>query len=218
MPRRTDLKRVLIIGSGPIVIGQACEFDYSGTQACKALRAEGLEVVLVNCNPATIMTDPDLADRTYVEPLTQSSSKRSSSANAPTRLLPTVGGQTALNLAVDSRRRACSTTTRRDDWRTSRRQDGRRSAALQAGDARDRPGNPAKRSVAAHCPTRSTAIESTRLSGRDSSFVHAWRNRRRHRVQQRRVREIMQRDSISARCTKFWSKNRSSAGRNTNSR
>ncbi len=70
MPRRTDLKRVLVIGSGPIVIGQACEFDYSGSQACKALRAEGLEVVLVNSNPATIMTDPELADRTYVEPLT----------------------------------------------------------------------------------------------------------------------------------------------------
>src|SRR4026208_2644585 len=70
MPRRTDLKRVLVIGSGPIVIGQACEFDYSGTQACKALRAEGLEVVLVNSNPATIMTDPEMADRTYVEPLT----------------------------------------------------------------------------------------------------------------------------------------------------
>ena len=70
MPKRTDIRRVLVIGSGPIVIGQACEFDYSGTQACKALRAEGLEVVLVNSNPATIMTDPELADRTYVEPLT----------------------------------------------------------------------------------------------------------------------------------------------------
>jgi len=70
MPKRTDLKRILVIGSGPIVIGQACEFDYSGTQACKALRSEGLEVVLVNSNPATIMTDPEIADRTYVEPLT----------------------------------------------------------------------------------------------------------------------------------------------------
>ena len=70
MPKRTDIKRILVIGSGPIVIGQACEFDYSGTQACKALRAEGLEVILVNSNPATIMTDPELADRTYVEPLT----------------------------------------------------------------------------------------------------------------------------------------------------
>ena len=84
MPRRKDLDSVLVLGAGPIVIGQACEFDYSGTQACKALRSEGLEVVLVNSNPATIMTDPELADRTYVEPLTPKSSDRSSSANVPT--------------------------------------------------------------------------------------------------------------------------------------
>jgi carbamoyl-phosphate synthase large subunit len=101
MPRRTDLKRVLIIGSGPIVIGQACEFDYSGSQACKALRAEGLEVVLVNSNPATIMTDPDLADRTYVEPLTPEVLAAIIERERPDALLPTVGGQTALNLAVD---------------------------------------------------------------------------------------------------------------------
>jgi carbamoyl-phosphate synthase large subunit len=101
MPRRTDLKRVLIIGSGPIVIGQACEFDYSGSQACKALRAEGLEVVLVNSNPATIMTDPELADRTYVEPLTPDVVASIIERERPDALLPTVGGQTALNLAVD---------------------------------------------------------------------------------------------------------------------
>ncbi len=101
MPRRTDLKRILVIGSGPIVIGQACEFDYSGTQACKALRAEGLEVVLVNSNPATIMTDPELADRTYVEPLTPEVLASIIERERPDALLPTVGGQTALNLAVD---------------------------------------------------------------------------------------------------------------------
>src|SRR6188768_4307180 len=101
MPRRTDLKRVLIIGSGPIVIGQACEFDYSGSQACKALRAEGLEVVLVNSNPATIMTDPELADRTYVEPLTVEVLEAIIARERPDALLPTVGGQTALNLAID---------------------------------------------------------------------------------------------------------------------
>src|SRR5260221_2061824 len=100
MPRRTDLKRVLIIGSGPIVIGQACEFDYSGTQACKALRAEGLEVVLVNSNPATIMTDPEMADRTYVEPLTLELVEAIIAKERPDAVLPTVGGQTALNLAV----------------------------------------------------------------------------------------------------------------------
>jgi carbamoyl-phosphate synthase large subunit len=100
MPKRTDLKRILVIGSGPIVIGQACEFDYSGTQACKALRAEGLEVVLVNSNPATIMTDPETADRTYVEPLTVEAVEQIIIREKPDALLPTVGGQTALNLAV----------------------------------------------------------------------------------------------------------------------
>ena len=101
MPRRTDIKRVLVIGSGPIVIGQACEFDYSGTQACKALRAEGLEVVLINSNPATIMTDPEVADRTYVEPLTVEMARAVIERERPDALLPTVGGQTALNLTVE---------------------------------------------------------------------------------------------------------------------
>src|SRR5262245_35690318 len=101
MPKRTDIKRVLIIGSGPIVIGQACEFDYSGSQACKALRSEGLEVILVNSNPATIMTDPELADRTYVEPLTVEVLEAIIAREKPDAILPTVGGQTALNLAVD---------------------------------------------------------------------------------------------------------------------
>jgi carbamoyl-phosphate synthase large subunit len=100
MPKRTDIKRVLVIGSGPIVIGQGCEFDYSGTQACKALRAEGLEVILVNSNPATIMTDPEIADRTYVEPLTPEIVAAIIERERPDALLPTVGGQTALNLAV----------------------------------------------------------------------------------------------------------------------
>jgi carbamoyl-phosphate synthase large subunit len=100
MPKRTDIKRVLVIGSGPIVIGQAAEFDYSGTQACKALRAEGLEVILVNSNPATIMTDPELADATYIEPLTPEMLEAIIIKEKPDAVLPTVGGQTALNLAV----------------------------------------------------------------------------------------------------------------------
>jgi len=100
MPRRTDLRRILLLGSGPIVIGQACEFDYSGTQACKALRAEGFEVVLVNSNPASIMTDPDMADRTYIEPLIPEVVTRVIELERPDALLPTMGGQTALNLAV----------------------------------------------------------------------------------------------------------------------
>jgi carbamoyl-phosphate synthase large subunit len=100
MPKRTDIRRVLVIGSGPIVIGQACEFDYSGTQACKALRDEGLEVILVNSNPATIMTDPEIADRTYVEPLTPEIVAQIIERERPDAVLPTVGGQTALNLAI----------------------------------------------------------------------------------------------------------------------
>jgi carbamoyl-phosphate synthase large subunit len=100
MPKRTDIHKILIIGSGPIVIGQACEFDYSGTQACKALRQEGYEVVLVNSNPATIMTDPEMADRTYIEPLTVESVSEIIRRERPDALLPTVGGQTALNLAI----------------------------------------------------------------------------------------------------------------------
>src|SRR5918993_332489 len=100
MPRRTDLTRILVIGSGPIVIGQSSEFDYSGTQACKALKDEGLEVVLINSNPATIMTDPEFADRTYVEPLTTQFAEAIIALERPDAVLPTVGGQTALNLAV----------------------------------------------------------------------------------------------------------------------
>jgi carbamoyl-phosphate synthase large subunit len=100
VPRRSDLRKILLIGSGPIVIGQACEFDYSGTQACKALREEGFEVVLVNSNPATIMTDPEMADRTYVEPLTPEFVAKVIARERPDAMLPTVGGQTGLNLAV----------------------------------------------------------------------------------------------------------------------
>ena len=101
MPRRNDIHRILIVGSGPIVIGQACEFDYSGAQACKSLRADGYEVILINSNPATIMTDPDLADRTYIEPLTVAFAEEVIRKERPDALLSTVGGQTGLNLAID---------------------------------------------------------------------------------------------------------------------
>ncbi|MDE3034363.1 MAG: carbamoyl-phosphate synthase large subunit, partial [Nitrospirota bacterium] len=100
MPKRTDIKSILLIGSGPIVIGQACEFDYSGTQACKALKEEGYRVVLINSNPATIMTDPELADRTYVEPITLDVVEQVIERERPDALLPTMGGQTALNTAI----------------------------------------------------------------------------------------------------------------------
>ncbi|MGZ3429206.1 MAG: carbamoyl phosphate synthase preATP-grasp domain-containing protein, partial [Polyangia bacterium] len=100
MPRRTDIHKIMLIGSGPIVIGQACEFDYSGTQGVRALRAEGFEVVLVNSNPATIMTDPELAERTYVEPITVEVCEKIIAKERPDALLPTLGGQTALNTAL----------------------------------------------------------------------------------------------------------------------
>src|SRR3569832_2557866 len=100
MPRRTDLKRILIIGSGPIVIGQAAEFDYSGTQAARALREEGYEGILINSNPATIMTDPEIADRTYIEPVTAEFVELIIEREKPAALLPTMGGQTAHNDAL----------------------------------------------------------------------------------------------------------------------
>jgi carbamoyl-phosphate synthase large subunit len=100
VPKRTDLHKILIIGAGPIVIGQACEFDYSGTQACKALREEGYEVVLVNSNPATIMTDPEMADRTYIEPITPAFVEQVLAVEKPDAVLPTLGGQTGLNVAL----------------------------------------------------------------------------------------------------------------------
>src|SRR5262249_27377453 len=105
MPRRSDLESILIIGSGPIVIGQACEFDYSGTQACRVLRDEGYRVVLANSNPATIMTDPDFADRTYIEPLTADVVAQIVERERPDAVLPTLGGQTALNVAMDLHQR-----------------------------------------------------------------------------------------------------------------
>ena len=100
MPKRTDISSVLIIGAGPIIIGQASEFDYSGTQACKALREEGYRVILVNSNPATIMTDPELADATYIEPVEPEIVERVIETEKPDALLPTMGGQTALNVSV----------------------------------------------------------------------------------------------------------------------
>lgn len=104
MPKDTSIKKILVIGSGPIVIGQGCEFDYSGTQACKALREEGYEVVLVNSNPATIMTDPETAPRTYIEPITPEFVEKIIIREKPDALLPTLGGQTALNCAMELHR------------------------------------------------------------------------------------------------------------------
>ena len=101
MPKRSDIKTILIVGAGPIVIGQACEFDYSGTQACKALKNEGYKIILVNSNPATIMTDPDVADKTYIEPITPEIIKKIIKKEKPDAILPTMGGQTGLNVSLE---------------------------------------------------------------------------------------------------------------------
>ena len=105
MPKRKDLKKILVVGAGPIIIGQACEFDYSGTQACKALKDEGYKVILVNSNPATIMTDPDVADKTYMEPITLDVLEKILKKEKPNAILPTMGGQTALNLAMEAEKK-----------------------------------------------------------------------------------------------------------------
>ena len=105
MPKRKDIKKILVIGAGPIIIGQACEFDYSGTQACKALRDEGYKVILINSNPATIMTDPDVADKTYIEPITLTVLEKILIKEKPDAILPTMGGQTALNLAMEAEKK-----------------------------------------------------------------------------------------------------------------
>ena len=105
MPKRKDLKTILVIGAGPIIIGQACEFDYSGTQACKALKNEGYKIILLNSNPATIMTDPNVADKTYIEPITLEVLEKILIKEKPSAILPTMGGQTALNLSMDAEKK-----------------------------------------------------------------------------------------------------------------
>ena len=136
MPKRTDIKSILIIGAGPIVIGQACEFDYSGTQACKALKEEGYRIILVNSNPATIMTDPELADATYIEPITPGDRRQDHRQGArPDALLPTMGGQTALNTRAVAAPHG-------------------RARALQCRDDRRRRARPSTRPRTARCSAR----------------------------------------------------------------
>jgi carbamoyl-phosphate synthase large subunit len=129
MPKRTDIKKILIIGSGPIIISQACEFDYSGAQAVKALKEEGYEVVLINSNPATIMTDPELADSTYIEPITPEFVAKVIEKERPDALLPTLGGQTALNTAIKVAEWGCSINTMSSCWPPISRSSKKRKAA-----------------------------------------------------------------------------------------
>ena len=142
MPKRTDISSILVIGSGPIVIGQACEFDYSGTQACRVLRDEGFRVILVNSNPATIMTDPEFADATYIEPITPEFVEMVIAKERPDALLATLGGQTALNAAVALHENGVlETLRRRADRRLHRGHPARREPGAVQGDRRGpRPG------------------------------------------------------------------------------
>ena len=141
MPKRTDIESILIIGAGPIIIGQACEFDYSGAQACKALREEGYRVILVNSNPATIMTDPEMADVTYIEPITWPMVAKIIERERPDALLPTMGGQTALNCALDLAREGVLDQVRRRADRRVEEGDrqGRGPREVQGGDDAHRP-------------------------------------------------------------------------------
>ncbi len=147
MPKRTDIKSILILGAGPIVIGQACEFDYSGAQACKALREEGYRVILVNSNPATIMTDPEMADATYIEPIHWEVVRKIIEKERPDAVLPTMGGQTALNCALELERQGVLDEFGVDHDRRHRRRDrqSRRPSPLRRGDEENRPGHRAFR-------------------------------------------------------------------------
>ena len=220
MPKRTDIESILVIGSGPIVIGQACEFDYSGTQACRVLRAEGYRVILVNSNPATIMTDPELADATYVEPLDLDTLTRVIEKERPDALLPTLGGQTALNLAIAGRRGRSARPVRcRADRRRRRGDPHRRGPApLQGGHDRDRPVGPevGHRLLPGGGPGRRRG---DRLPVDLPAVVHP--RRRRHGLRRRRTRSWRSwRPTVSppARWGRSSSSSRSPGGRSTSSR
>ena len=152
MPKRTDIKSILIIGAGPIVIGQACEFDYSGAQACKALREEGYRVILVNSNPATIMTDPEMADATYIEPVNWQMLEKIIAVERPDALLPTMGGQTGAQLRARPRPQRRAREVRRGDDRRQARghRQGRGPREVQEGDGAHRARQPALGAGAQH--------------------------------------------------------------------
>ena len=189
MPKRTDIESILIIGAGPIIIGQACEFDYSGAQACKALREEGYRVVLVNSNPATIMTDPEMADAIYIEPINWRTVARIIEKERPDALLPTMGGQTALNTALDLVREGVLEKYGVELIGASR-------AAIDMAEDRELFRN-AMREIGLDTPQSQIArsLEEAlavagehRLPDGDPPVLHPRRHRRRHRLQPRGVR------------------------------
>src|SRR4249920_2591283 len=173
MPKRSDIKSILIIGAGPIVIGQACEFDYSGAQACKALRAEGYRVVLVNSNPATIMTDPQMADATYIEPITWQTVARIIEKERPDALLPTMGGQTALNCALDLAREGVLEKWGVELIAASREAIDMAEDREQFRDAMREIGLETPRARIAHSMEEAIGAGGNRLSDRDSTVFHA---------------------------------------------
>ena len=217
MPKRTDIKSILVIGAGPIVIGQACEFDYSGVQACKALKDEGYRVILVNSNPATIMTDPGLADATYIEPITPDMVAKIIEKERPDAILPTMGGQTALNTAMALHR----------DGRLKKFKVELIGANAEAIDkAEDRLlFREAMTKIGLECPksevvhNREEAMQRARPcrpAGHHPPVLHPGRHRRRHRLQPRRIfRHRAGRPRRLAGRARCWSRNRCSAGRST---
>ncbi len=218
MPKRDDIHKVLIIGSGPIVIGQACEFDYSGTQACKALRKLGYEIVLVNSNPATIMTDPGMADATYIEPLNVDYLEQIIAKEKPDALLPNLGGQTGLNL---SSQLAKSGILEKYGVKVI----GVNIDAIERGEDRTAFKQtmttlgidmPRKRSRE-HTRGRGESRRKARISGGDPAGLHHGRHGRRPGLQRRGAPDHRRAGAWPrAWCTRSWSRNRCWAGRNWN--
>ncbi len=188
MPKRTDIQSVLLIGAGPIIIGQACEFDYSGTQALKALKEEGYRVILVNSNPATIMTDPEFADRTYIEPITTDIVEKIIAKERPDAILPTLGGQTALNLAIDLAEKGILEKygVEMIGAKLGVDQEGRGPRSVQRGHAPHRP-RPAAQRLRAQHEGRHAHSKAPGFSVDHSRVAHAGRQRRQFRLQCRGV-------------------------------
>ena len=192
MPKRTDLKSILIIGAGPIVIGQACEFDYSGVQACKALREEGYKVILINSNPATIMTDPATADVTYIEPITWQTVEKIIAKERPDAILPTMGGQTALNCALDLWRNGVLHKYKVELIGATPEAIDKAEDRLKFKDAMTRIGLGSARSGIAHSMDEAWAVQKKWAFHRHPPQLHAGRHGRRHCLQPRRVRDHLQ--------------------------
>ena len=192
MPKRTDISSILIIGAGPIVIGQAAEFDYSGSQAVKALKAEGYRVIVVNSNPATIMTDPELADATYIEPVTPEIVAKILEKERPDALLPTMGGQTALNTALALYKDGTLDRLGIELIGANAEAIEKAEDRLKFREAMDRIGLESPRSAIAHSLEEAlAALETRRAAGDHPAELHARRDGRRNRLQPRRIRAIV---------------------------